>query len=93
MSRYNFKATEKKWQKTWEDKRCFHAEPDPKKERYIKRETPHGEIPSPVNIGTGCRFVNRCPKAMKECYGQTPTLESVNSLGATQHAVACHLYS
>lgn len=70
-----------------------NPEPDPKKERYIKRETPHGEIPSPVNIGTGCRFVNRCPKAMKECYGQTPTLESVNSLGATQHAVACHLYS
>ena len=47
MSRYNFKATEKKWQKTWEEKRCFHAEPDPKKEKYYVLEMfpyPSGRI-------------------------------------------------
>ena len=47
MSRYNFKATEKKWQKTWEEKRCFHAEPDPEKEKYYVLEMfpyPSGRI-------------------------------------------------
>jgi|TARA_B100001123_G_scaffold188619_2_gene215447 oligopeptide/dipeptide ABC transporter ATP-binding protein len=69
-----------------------NPEPDPRQERYKKRETIHGEIASPINIGRGCRFVSRCPKAMKECYEQTPTLQPTHSVDTTKHAVACHLY-
>ncbi len=47
MSRYNFKTTEKKWQKTWEANRCFEANPDSQKEKYYVLEMfpyPSGRI-------------------------------------------------
>ena len=47
-----------------------------------------GEIPSPVNPPTGCRFHTRCPYAHTRCTLESPTLIEVEP----DHKVACHLY-
>jgi len=46
-----------------------------------------GEVPSPLNPPTGCRFHPRCPSAMPACGEQEPTLAS-----ADDRLVACHLF-
>lgn len=48
-----------------------------------------GELPSPLDVPTGCRFYNRCPQRLPRCRDASPTLQTVD----TGHAVACHLYS
>jgi oligopeptide/dipeptide ABC transporter ATP-binding protein len=47
-----------------------------------------GEVPSPINPPSGCRFHPRCPLAKAEC-SQTAPVEKEISPG---HMVACHLY-
>jgi len=48
-----------------------------------------GIVPSLINMpNTGCRFANRCPKAMPECTTITPLLEDVD----VGHEVACLLF-
>lgn len=56
-----------------------------KKERIILQ----GEIPSPMNPPSGCIFHTRCPYAMDVCKQEVPVQTEV----ATQHVVACHLYT
>ncbi|MCT1398877.1 dipeptide/oligopeptide/nickel ABC transporter ATP-binding protein [Paenibacillus sp. LC231] len=60
--------------------------PDPKqkKERIILK----GDLPSPVNPPTGCRFHTRCPSCMEVCKQITPVYREVEP----GHQVACHLY-
>ncbi len=58
--------------------------PDPRRKR--KRLIPRGEIPSPVNPPSGCRFHPRCPYAMEICSREEPRL-----IGQDDHLVACHL--
>ena len=41
-----------------------NPEPDPELERSRPSTAIQGEIPSPVNVPSGCRFANRCPKVM-----------------------------
>jgi oligopeptide/dipeptide ABC transporter ATP-binding protein len=48
-----------------------------------------GEIPSPLNPPSGCRFHPRCPFAMPVCSTTEPLLQPV----ATDHNVACHLHT
>ncbi|MGQ9690835.1 MAG: ABC transporter ATP-binding protein [Thermoproteota archaeon] len=49
-----------------------------------------GEIPSPVNPPSGCRFHNRCPSYIGDiCQQKEPPLMDVGK----GHLVACHLYS
>ncbi len=68
-----------------------NPEPDPASERLRPSTAISGEIPSPVNVGSGCRFANRCPKAMDRCQTETPKLIPVAD--ATElREVACHLY-
>jgi len=47
-----------------------------------------GELPSPSNPPSGCRFHTRCPRVCQRCIQEEPTFKEIES----GHFVACHLY-
>ena len=59
---------------------------DPHKRRK-ERLLLSGELPSPVNPPSGCRFHTRCPYATQRCSTREPAMHSVKG-----RLVACHLY-
>ncbi len=54
-----------------------------------KRVISSGEIPSPVNVPSGCGFRTRCPKKMAICSEESPEIVEVSK----GHFVCCHLFS
>lgn len=59
--------------------------PDP----TVKREriTLKGDVPSPINIPSGCRFHTRCPFAFDRCRKEEPAPREISA----HHLSACHL--
>jgi oligopeptide/dipeptide ABC transporter ATP-binding protein len=60
------------------------AHPDIVREEIVLQ----GEVPSPINPPSGCRFHPRCPFAMPQCSEIEPKEQDM----ASDHMVACHLY-
>ena len=59
------------------------SHPDERREEIILS----GEVPSPLNPPSGCRFHPRCPHVMARCRDDEPRLSDVEG-----RLVACHLY-
>ncbi|MDI6755010.1 MAG: dipeptide ABC transporter ATP-binding protein [Thermodesulfobacteriota bacterium] len=59
-------------------------DPDQKKKRIVLK----GDVPSPINPPSGCRFHPRCPKAMKICSRVEPIWAEIEP----NHFTMCHLY-
>lgn len=60
--------------------------PDPLIERSKSQVVPQGELPSPLNPPSGCRFRTRCPRAQAMC----STIEPILRRFANGQQAACH---
>ena len=59
---------------------------DPKQARASKRIALEGDVPSPLNPPSGCRFRTRCPYADEQCAKEVPKFKEV----VPGHYAACH---
>lgn len=62
------------------------AIPIPNPHNRTTREVIKGDVPSPINPPSGCRFHPRCPHVMDQCKVDPPQLRPV-----ADHLVSCHL--
>jgi len=63
--------------------------PDPTQREHRDQIVLTGDVPSPANPPTGCRFHTRCWRAQDICSREEPLLE-LRSDGAEAHLSACH---
>jgi peptide/nickel transport system ATP-binding protein/oligopeptide transport system ATP-binding protein len=61
--------------------------PDPDPATRRERIILPGDVPSPINPPSGCRFHTRCPYVFDRCRTESPELKEM----AVGHRVACHL--
>lgn len=66
----------------------FSAVPNPNPDEKMDRIILKGDIPSPANPPSGCKFHTRCPRAMEICKHVCPEYREYEE----GHFVACHLY-
>jgi oligopeptide transport system ATP-binding protein len=68
--------------------------PDPEAREHRERIILHGDVPSPTNIPSGCRFRTRCWKARERCALEVPALAVPEAFehdtGPAAHPSACH---
>lgn len=69
-------------------KALLSAVPIPNPDIKMNRTILEGDIPSPSNPPSGCKFHTRCPNAMEICKIQNPVYKDYGN----NHKVACHLY-
>ncbi|MFP4457432.1 MAG: ABC transporter ATP-binding protein [Clostridia bacterium] len=67
-------------------KALLSAIPDPNPLKRKKRIILEGDVPSPSNPPSGCRFHTRCPYAQEKCFLEEPILEKYEE----EHFAACH---
>ncbi len=76
-------------------KALFSAVPVPDPEIEAKRERTilTGDVPSPANPPSGCRFSTRCPVAIEKCFDSEPEWRDLRGSkgGVDGHQIACHL--
>ena len=60
--------------------------PDPDPDRGLTATALSGELPSPLDPPSGCRFRTRCPNAQERCTAEEPQIREI----AANHFVACH---
>lgn len=65
-------------------KALLSANPGNKKEKIILK----GDLPSPTDLPTGCKFHTRCPNVMEICKTNIPQATSFTET----HCASCHLY-
>ena len=70
-------------------KALFSAVPVPNPHVKMNRIILKGDIPSPVNPPSGCKFHTRCEKCMEICKHYAPAYREVEE----GHYCACHLYA
>jgi oligopeptide/dipeptide ABC transporter ATP-binding protein len=63
--------------------------PHPALERTRQRIVLRGDVPSPSDVPSGCRFRTRCPSVFEPCPTVDPALQPV---GAPDQLAACHLH-
>ena len=68
-------------------KALFSAIPNPNPDQKMKRIPLKGDIPSPANPPSGCRFHTRCPYATERCKTEVPEYKEYGN----NHFAACHL--
>jgi oligopeptide transport system ATP-binding protein len=59
-------------------------DPDVKKERIVLE----GNVPTPINPPSGCRFHTRCKKAFARCSAEEPAFIEIEK----DHFISCHLF-
>jgi peptide/nickel transport system ATP-binding protein len=69
-------------------KALLSAVPVPNPDVKMNRTILEGDIPSPANPPSGCKFHTRCPQCMEICKKQAPKFKEYDN----GHMVACHLY-
>lgn len=70
-------------------KALLSAIPSTNTESKKERITLKGDVPSPIDPPTGCRFHTRCPFATDKCVNEVPELRNTDGM-ADGHQAACH---